>query len=69
MAAELQSIWTVFVEGRYETVLWFTKSDDYIFHLDSVRVPAKYPGKLHFKGDKKGQPSGNLAKRLAALER
>jgi adenine-specific DNA-methyltransferase len=45
--------------GRYETVLWFTKSDDYIFHLDSVRVPAKYPGKLHFKGDKRGQPSGN----------
>ncbi len=22
-------------------------------------VPAKYPGKLHFKGDKKGLPSGN----------
>lgn len=45
--------------GRYETVLWFTKSDDYVFHLDPVRVPAKYPGKLHFKGDKRGQPSGN----------
>ena len=39
--------------GRYETVLWFTKSDDYVFHLDSVRVPAKYPGKLHFKGEKR----------------
>lgn len=45
--------------GRYETLLWFTKSDDYIFHLDPVRVPAKYPGKLHFKGEKRGQPSGN----------
>lgn len=45
--------------GRYETILWFSKSDDYIFNLDSVRVPAKYPGKLHFKGEKKGQPSGN----------
>jgi DNA modification methylase len=45
--------------GRYETVLWFTKSDDYIFNLDDVRVPSKYPGKLHFKGPKKGQPSGN----------
>jgi adenine-specific DNA-methyltransferase len=45
--------------GRYETILWFTKSDDYTFNLDSVRVPAKYPGKLHYKGDKKGLPSGN----------
>ncbi len=36
--------------GRYETILWFTKSDDYTFHLDSVRVPSKYPGKRHFKG-------------------
>jgi len=45
--------------GRYETLLWFTKSDDYLFHLDPVRVPAKYPGKLHFKGEKRGQPSGN----------
>ncbi len=45
--------------GRYETLLWFSKTDDYIFNLDSVRVPAKYPGKLHFKGPKKGKPSGN----------
>lgn len=45
--------------GRYETILWFTKSDDYIFNLDDVRVPAKYPGKRHFKGPKKGQLSGN----------
>ncbi len=45
--------------GRYETILWFTKSDHYIFNLDSVRVPAKYPGKRHFKGPNKGKPSGN----------
>jgi site-specific DNA-methyltransferase (adenine-specific)/adenine-specific DNA-methyltransferase len=45
--------------GRYETLLWFTKSDDYDFHLDAVRVPAKYPGKRHFKGPKVGRPSGN----------
>ncbi len=45
--------------GRYETLLWFTRSDAYTFNLDAVRVPSKYPGKLHFKGDKKGQPSGN----------
>lgn len=45
--------------GRYETLLWFSKTDDYIFNLDNVRIPAKYPGKLHFKGPKRGQPSGN----------
>lgn len=45
--------------GRYETILWFTKSDNYTFNLDDVRVPSKYPGKRHFKGKKKGQLSGN----------
>ena len=45
--------------GRYETILWFTKNDDYIFNLDNVRVKSKYPGKLHFKGPNKGKPSGN----------
>lgn len=45
--------------GRYETILWFTKSDEYIFNLDDVRIPAKYPGKRYFKGDKKGQISSN----------
>jgi len=45
--------------GRYETILWFSKSDKYIFNLDDVRIPSKYPGKRHFKGPKKGQLSGN----------
>ena len=45
--------------GRYETLLWFTKSDEYTFNLDAVRVPSKYPGKRHFKGAKRGQLSGN----------
>lgn len=45
--------------GRYETVLWFTKSDNYLFNLDAVRVPQKYPGKRHFKGTNKGELSGN----------
>ena len=45
--------------GRYETILWFTKSDKYIFNLDSVRIPSKYPGKRSFKGPNKGLPSGN----------
>lgn len=45
--------------GRYETLLWFTKADDYIFNLDSIRIPAKYPNKRHFKGVKKGELSGS----------
>lgn len=45
--------------GRYETILWFTASDDYTFNLDDVRVPQKYPGKRYFKGPKAGQYSCN----------
>ena len=45
--------------GRYETLLWFTKTDDYTFNLDKVRIPSKYPGKTHYSGPKRGQPSGN----------
>jgi len=45
--------------GRHETILWYTKGDQYEFDLDPVRVPQKYPGKTHYKGPKKGEPSGN----------
>jgi adenine-specific DNA-methyltransferase len=45
--------------GRYETILWFTKSDNYVFNLDPVRVPQKYPGKKYFKGPKAGEYSSN----------
>lgn len=45
--------------GRYETILWFTKSNKYTFNLDPVRVPSKYPGKRYYKGPRKGKPSGN----------
>lgn len=45
--------------GRYETIIWFTKKDDYIFNLDDVRVPQKYPKKKHFKGPNRGKLSGN----------
>jgi len=45
--------------GRYETINWFTKSESYVFNLDPVRVPQKYPGKKHFKGPKAGQFSCN----------
>lgn len=47
------------LSGRYETILWFTKSDEYKFDVDPIRIKQKYPGKRHYKGNKKGQPSGN----------
>lgn len=37
------------LSGRYETMLWFTKSDNYTFNLDDIRVPSKYPGKTNYK--------------------
>lgn len=45
--------------GRYEVILWFTKGDNYVFNLDPVRVPQKYPGKRYYKGPNKGKPSAN----------
>lgn len=45
--------------GRHETILWFTKGDDYTFNLDPIRIPSKYPEKKHFKGPNKGKVSGN----------
>ncbi|MBF6561120.1 MAG: site-specific DNA-methyltransferase [Candidatus Binataceae bacterium] len=47
------------LSGRYETINWFTKSDDYTFNLDAIRVPSKYPAKRYFKGPKRGQLSCN----------
>ncbi|MDB4072562.1 site-specific DNA-methyltransferase [Gammaproteobacteria bacterium] len=45
--------------GRYEVVMWYSKSDDYTFNLDSVRIPQKYPNKKSFAGPNKGKLSGN----------
>ena len=46
--------------GRYETIIWFTRNTkEYVFNLDSVRVPQKYPTKKYFKGPKIGQYSCN----------
>jgi adenine-specific DNA-methyltransferase len=45
--------------GRYEVIIWFTKSDHYFFDLDPVRVPQKYPGKKYFKGPRAGELSCN----------
>lgn len=43
---------------RHETILWFTKSDDYHFDLDSIRVPQKYQNKRNYR---KGENYGELS--------
>ena len=46
--------------GRYETINWYTrKGNKYLFDLDPVRVPQKYPNKRHFKGPNAGKLSCN----------
>jgi len=47
------------LSGRYETINWFTKEDEYTFNLDTIRVPSKYPNKKYYKGPKAGQISSN----------
>ena len=48
------------LSGRYETMLWFSKSETYTWNLDPIRIPAKYPGKRNFKpGPNYGKPSCN----------
>lgn len=47
------------LSGRYETINWWTKGNDYTWNLDPIRIPAKYPNKRHFKGPNIGQLSGN----------
>lgn len=44
---------------RHETILWFTKTNDYAFDLADVRVPQKYKNKKHHKGKNHGEFSCN----------
>jgi len=47
------------LSGRYETLLWFTKSNQYTFNLDEARIPSDYPGKTNIKtGSISGNPLG-----------
>lgn len=47
------------LSGRHEIILWFSRSEDYTFNLDEIRVPQKYPNKKHYKGNKVGEFSCN----------
>lgn len=47
------------LSGRYETINWWTKSDDFTWNLDPIRIPPKYPNKKYYKGPKADQLSCN----------
>ena len=42
---------------RHESLIWFTKSDNYRFNLEPIRVPQKYQNKKYWKGAKHGELS------------
>jgi len=44
---------------RYETVMWYTKNDNYTFNLDPVRIPRIYPRKKYKAGINKGKSMGS----------
>lgn len=44
---------------RHEAVIFATKSDNYYFNLDAIRIPQLYPNKRYFKGPKRGQISSH----------
>ena len=44
---------------RHETILWFTKGEEYKFFLDPIRVPQKYPNKTSWRSHNKGEITGH----------
>lgn len=45
--------------ARHETILWFTKTDNFHFDLDAIRVPQKWQNKKSFRGENKGELTCN----------
>jgi adenine-specific DNA-methyltransferase len=45
--------------ARHEAILWFTKSNNYKFFLDPIRVPQKYQDKKSWRGENKGELTCN----------
>ncbi|MEM7674497.1 MAG: site-specific DNA-methyltransferase [Myxococcota bacterium] len=45
--------------ARYETILWFVKTESYTFNLDNIRVPQKYQNKKSWRGDNYGELTCN----------
>jgi adenine-specific DNA-methyltransferase len=40
---------------RHESILWFTKSNNHVFNLDTIRVPQKWQNKKSYRGPNKGR--------------
>ena len=45
--------------GRHETILWFSKSKEYKFFLDNIRVPQKWQNKTSYRGNNAGELTCN----------
>ena len=50
--------------GRYEVVLWYTKTDGYYFDLDAVRVPRNTPERSILRAQRKGRCRGIRSARI-----
>lgn len=44
---------------RHEAMLWFTKTDNYLFNLDPIRIPQLWPNKKAYSGPNKGKRSAH----------
>jgi len=45
--------------ARHESILWFTKGNEFHFDLDAIRVPQKWQNKKSFRGENKGELTCN----------
>ncbi|WUH93456.1 site-specific DNA-methyltransferase [Streptomyces sp. NBC_00433] len=45
--------------ARHETILWFSRGEEYKFNLDEIRVPQKYQNKKSWRGENKGELTCN----------
>ncbi|GAA4656304.1 hypothetical protein GCM10023347_01960 [Streptomyces chumphonensis] len=45
--------------ARHESILWFSKGEEYKFFLDEIRVPQKYQNKKAWRGSNKGELTCN----------
>ena len=54
------------LSGRYETINWWTKGDNYTWNLDPIRVPSKYPESVTTRARISGNFQGTLRARTLA---
>lgn len=53
--------------GRYENIMWFTKSEDFVFNLDEVRVPQNSLPNGFIKDPRKGKSALTLSEKIREM--